>query len=113
MDRQGVTRELMKMGFSVSNKGFEYMVDAIEMIHEEDGDVKFTVLYAQIARKHKKDQRAVERCIRWEVESYYKACESHPYLKADNTKSGMYPSKEVLARLYLIFYKPELLCEGE
>lgn len=105
-------RTMMQMGFSVSNCGFGYIVDALVMIHEEP-DVKFGYMYEVIARRHKKHKSSVERAIRYEIENYYSTYKVHPVLDATNTKTGRYPVKEFLKRLYLIIYKPELAKEEE
>ena len=94
-------RTLMQMGFSISNNGFTYIVDALEMIRKEP-DIKFVAVYETISRKNKKAVRTVERAINWEIQNYYATCKVHPLLNATNTKTGQFPTKEFLMRLYLI-----------
>lgn len=70
MDRKSVSEILMKTGMSPSLRGFDYILDALDLI---DGDRGFLhsmtkLLYPAIAEKYSLTPSKVERCIRHAIE---------------------------------------------
>lgn len=69
MDRRKICEYMELYGIKYSNKGFKYLVEAVEMVMElPDDDFKVTWLYNTIAEKHGTTPGAVERAIRNEME---------------------------------------------
>lgn len=56
---------LLEMGMPASNKGFQYIVDAMVMFEDDEvRNGKITYLYHLIAKMHNTAWSSVERCIR-------------------------------------------------
>ena len=73
MTRKEISKLLMKTGMSPSLRGFDYIIDAVEMI---DGDREFLysitgLLYPAIAEKYNCKPSNVERCIRHAIETSF------------------------------------------
>lgn len=69
MNRNKVEDVLFAMGIPANHKGFNYIVDAMEVIEKEDYTVSATkVLYPAIARKRKTTAGGVEAAIRHDLE---------------------------------------------
>ena len=69
MNRKAVSELLMEAGMSPSLRGFDYILDAMELI---DGDRGFLysvtrLLYPAIAEKYGSTPSKIERCIRYAV----------------------------------------------
>lgn len=66
MNRNKVEDVLFAMGIPANHKGFDYIVDAMEVIEKEGCAVSATkVLYPAIAKKNKTEPSRVERAIRY------------------------------------------------
>lgn len=69
MNRNKVEDVLFAMGIPASNRGFDYIVDAMEVIEKEGCDVSATkALYPAIAKRNKTKPERVERSIRYALE---------------------------------------------
>ncbi len=69
MNRTNIENVLFDMGMSANNKGFAYIVDAVEIFEKEGGNIRITKeLYPQIAKKYGTTPSRVERAIRHEFE---------------------------------------------
>lgn len=105
MERNDVERKMMNMGFSVGNKGFGYIADMLEIIEADGGCVeKITDAYFIVGEKRKNTWNSVERCIRHEIECYYKRAKVPRILENRWSKRKRFSNKEFLARLYRIIY---------
>lgn len=72
MNRNRVEDVLFDMGVPASHRGFDYIVDAMEVIEKEGCDVSATkALYPAIAKKNKTKPERVERAIRYALELVY------------------------------------------
>ena len=108
MNRKEIEKKMMDMGFAVANRGFGYIADVLESIHQDGGVVlKMTATYAEIGKKNGVSKCAAERCIRHEIGCYYNQQNIHPMLKAKGCIGGRYPNREFLARLYQVIYDEE------
>ena len=60
---------LLEIGGNPTNKGFAYIVSAMQAI-DENPELQYCIgdLYAEIAKRHNKKSTMVERCIRHERE---------------------------------------------
>lgn len=69
MNRNRVEDALFDMGVPANHRGFDYIVDAMEVIEKEGCTVSATnVLYPAIAKKNKTTPSKVERAIRYTLE---------------------------------------------
>lgn len=69
MNRNNVEDVLFDMGVPASYKGFDYIMDAMEVIEKEGCSVSATkVLYPAIAKMHKTTANSAERAIRYALE---------------------------------------------
>ena len=84
--RKKIIDELIALGVPVGVFGFEYIVDAIELIQDKEWrDGKIVALYYEISKKNNVPSTRVERCIRSALESALKNDASEElkmYLKA-------------------------------
>lgn len=82
MNRNKVEDVLFDMGVQASHRGFDYIVDAIEVIEKEGCDVSATkVLYPAIAKKNKSTSSRVERAIRYAFELSYNGSENREIME--------------------------------
>ena len=108
MDRKEVRDKMMDMGFYASNKGFKYIVEALEAIDKEGIDeIKITVVEAEIAKRNGTTVSAVERAIRHAINRYYERSVMPPHIFTDGVTGTRLPLKEFLYRLYLMIYDKE------
>lgn len=107
--RKDVVLELVKLGFNSAHIGFDYIVDALQIISTRDIDVRMGELYSEIASVYGKTASSIERCIRYEVQYYYENCKCHPLLIANSrkSKSSRIANREFIFRLYRILDKSE------
>lgn len=69
MNRNNVEDVLFAMGIPASHRGFDYIVDAMEVIEKEGCTVSATkALYPAIAKRNKTTESAVEAAIRHDLE---------------------------------------------
>lgn len=72
MDRNKVEDVLFDMGVPANHKGFDYIVDAMEVIEKEGCAVSATkALYPAIAKMNKTAGTRVEKAIRYSLEYVY------------------------------------------
>lgn len=69
MNRNNVEDVLFAIGIPANHRGFDYIVDAMEVIEKEGCTVSATkALYPAIAKMHKTTESAVEAAIRHDLE---------------------------------------------
>lgn len=74
MDRNKVEDVLFAMGIPANHRGFDYIVDAMEVIEKEGCTVSATkALYPAIAKRNKTTPGKVERAIRYTLECVYRS----------------------------------------
>lgn len=72
MDRNKVEDVLFDMGVPASHRGFDYIIDAMEVIEKEGCTVSATkALHPAIAKMNKTAGNRVERDIRYSLEYVY------------------------------------------
>lgn len=101
---QKLVSKMMTIGLHISNKGFQYMLEAAKIIHGCDSYPKIIGVYNIIAKKFDTTGQRVERCIRAEVERYYNSQIDMPMEFECDPDSGKLPNSEFLARLTNILY---------
>ena len=68
MERNNICEFIASYGIKYSNKGFKYLVEAIEMAMESPNmEFKITWIYNTIAEKFGTNANSVERAIRHEL----------------------------------------------
>lgn len=104
MDRIKLEAEMVKMGFHMSNSGFRYIVDAVELIVDSDWDGGMMNLYATVGEKHRKRAKNVERSIRHSIERMYDRDRGNrfPVEFTPDEDSGKLPAGEFLTRMALV-----------
>lgn len=75
--RDAVEDVLLKIGISAGLKGFDYIVDAVEIL-DRDKNIKITCLYVDIAKKRETTGSRVERAIRHALQ-VARDCKTGPY----------------------------------
>lgn len=99
--------KMIELGFNISNKGFNYILDSIQAIAQSDDNLKITYLYAYVASKNNTTSTRVERCIRSEVESFYNLCTIIPAELVGYYGKGKLTNGEFLYRLAYMLYKQQ------
>lgn len=91
---------LLSLGGHVSNRGFGYIAEAVEMVmdNEEILHQITTHIYPAVGEKHGSTPKSVERCIRSEIGRIYS--ENHGLPPEFAAKSGKsLTNREFLARM--------------
>lgn len=108
-----VVDKMVQLGMNISNKGFQYLVDAVDIILN-DGDVKQMYLYSIIADKYKTTATGVERCMRHEIQLYY---DTHIFsnevpdeLICNINRNGRLTCREFVYRLAYMCSKDKIPC---
>lgn len=73
MNRKEISMLLMSTGMSPALKGFDYIIDSVEMINE-NREFLYSItnlLYPTLAEKYKCTPSSVERCIRHAIEKSF------------------------------------------
>lgn len=71
-----VVEALIEIGVPANHKGFKYICDAMEVIHNEEWLLfKLTAIYALVAQMNKTSYSCVERCIRHSFHTAYQNTE--------------------------------------
>ena len=66
---QKLADKMMELGLNISAKGFNYILDAVKLIHDTDDCIGIIKLYESIAQKNNiSAYKNVERCIRSEID---------------------------------------------
>lgn len=70
MNRKAVSELLMEAGMSPSLRGFDYIIDALELIDSDRGFLYSVtkLLYPAIAEKHNSTPARVGRCIKHAID---------------------------------------------
>ena len=103
---QTMVSKMMEMGFHISNNGFKYILDAVEVIHNINR-IKMTGkggVYDTVAYANNTTAIRVERCIRTEIERYYNTNTNIPAMLAGDKDSGKLTNSEFLSRMTCILY---------
>ena len=97
-EEQKLVSKLIKVGINMSCKGFNYILDAINIIKNEGNDIKITAVYYMVAEKNGSSYRRVERNIRSAVERVYTGNNVPSFLAPDDI-GGKLTNGEFLFRL--------------
>lgn len=65
MNRAKIEDVLLKMGVPAGVKGFNYIVDSVEIIEEKGEDIRIIGLYQAVADRNDSTSSKVERAIRY------------------------------------------------
>lgn len=99
MERIEIEKKLLGIGANVSRKGFDYIVDAVEMIRNDPKCLeRITKVYMEIGKARGTKWESVERCIRGEIEQIYDRNKELPKVLEPDAYSGKLVNKEFLAR---------------
>ncbi|MDD6039208.1 MAG: sporulation initiation factor Spo0A C-terminal domain-containing protein [bacterium] len=84
ISRQAIENVLIQMGVPANISGFQFICEALEIL-DEDGceNVKYTYLYAKIAKNHHSNPSRVERAMRHAFE-IARDCRSGDYELIDH-----------------------------
>ena len=101
---------LLKLGFSPTNKGFKYIVDAVMIIEDNEDAAYNTVkqIYVPVGEKYGVNYPTVERCIRHAVEAaMILGYEKIPdFLHCQPTAaSGSYKNADFLAAFHMALHR--------
>ena len=66
--REDIEKLLMDAGITPNLMGFDYLIDAIEMINESSIKPQMSEIYMGIGEKCQIEWRCVERCIRTAIQ---------------------------------------------
>ena len=105
--RQEVTNKMMAMGFHISSKGFNYIIEAARIISESEVRPKMTGgngVYDIVAERFSTTAARVERCIRHEIVRYYNTSMDIPKELTCDFNSGKLTNSEFLVRFATILY---------
>lgn len=102
--------QMMDLGINISCKGFNYILDAVQIIHDTNDNVKITWLYEKIAHVNNTRYSRVERDIRTEIERIYNTNSNIPQILIANPNNGKLTNGEFLYRLsYWLYNDGKLL----
>ena len=62
--RENIEKLLMDAGITPNLMGFDYLIDAIEMINESSIKPQMSEIYLSLGEKYQIEWKCVERCIR-------------------------------------------------
>lgn len=107
---QKLVDKMVEMGLHISNKGFNYILEAVKIVHNSKDYPKMTGkdgIYGILAEKFSTTYSKIERDIRSEVERYYSNRVDIPKKLECDISSGKLSNSEFLARLAYILYSDE------
>lgn len=76
IERNTIARLLVDMRVSPANRGYGYIIDAVQMILDDE-ETQYQVtkrLYPGVAEKHNTKPKNVERCIRHSIVCFIPIC---------------------------------------
>lgn len=100
--KKRIFEELMKIGVPCNLSGFDYIIEAVEMVLTDESFLRFvtTKLYPTIAENHSKKPAQVERCIRNAVEKSFDCGLADEYFGAQtNPESGKLCNSQFIATI--------------
>lgn len=106
---QNLVNAMINLGLKMSNKGFQYILDAIDIINKYNEMPKQMYLYEKIARVNNTTASRVERGIRHEIEIYYNTFNNIPKELIPNTDTGKLTCKEFITKLVYMFNRDNIL----
>lgn len=102
--RKKVGDALLRLGITPDLKGFNYIIDMVEMIDKE-GDIKIIAGYEIVGKKHKSDGSKVERAIRHAIERLNPTSEKYMELIGADISSQTSYRITNSAFLYTLHYR--------
>lgn len=102
---QKLIDKMLDLGMNISAKGFNYILDAVKIIHNTDDDVKITSIYRKIADTNGSTYSRIERDIRTEIDRIYNTSVDMPRVLIASPHSGKLTNGEFLYRLAYWLYK--------
>ena len=109
---ENLVNAMINLGLKISNSGFQYILDAIDIIKEYKDEIpKQMYIYDKVAEINNVTATRVERCMRHEIKLYYDTFANIPKELTPNIFSytGRLTCKEFITKLAYMFKRDGIL----